>query len=147
LLDQQYLKAVNVSTVHSVQGAQAPVVIFDPVFGTDRLLTGQDGGRLINVALSRAQSKLILLLSAADLANPLFAQMASIVQRRANRAAKPIADVLVRPKYITRAVGERVYIGTQVGEITRFSRDGADMWAVMESSKEEFFFNTADWRG
>lgn len=146
MLVRHDLKSIMVSTVHSVQGAEAPVVIFDPVNGSDEFLMNQVGRQLINVALSRAQSKLILALSPGDLANPLFSQMLNFHQSRSNRAVKPIAQVLADPNYITRGVGERVYINSQLCEIIRFSRSGAIMWLVIESSRKEIFVTTDDFR-
>lgn len=139
-------KGVRVSTVCSEQGAEASVVIFDPVSGCHEMSSGPEGQQSINVALSRAKSKLILTLSAADMTNPLFAQIRDIVGRQADRDIKPIAEVLSHPNYITGAVGERVYIDEQVGEITRFSSDGRLMWAVMEDLGVEVRFPTKNFR-
>jgi superfamily I DNA and/or RNA helicase len=86
LLEQFHLyelPLIKVSTVHGSQGSEAPFVIFDPVRGCDEFLRNRIGRQLINVALSRAQAKLIVMLSREDLQNPLFAQMQAIVERSA----------------------------------------------------------------
>jgi hypothetical protein len=62
----QQLKAAGldekiVSTVHRAQGSERLVVIFDPVRPSSEFLNGPEGERLINVAISRAQARLFLL--------------------------------------------------------------------------------------
>jgi superfamily I DNA and/or RNA helicase len=57
-----------VGTIHQFQGSEADVIIFDLVDGPGRpdlgrLLTGDTGIRLINVMITRARGKLILLLN------------------------------------------------------------------------------------
>ena len=117
MLDEAGFKQVRVSTVHSVQGSEAEIVIFDPVDGTLPFLMNEIGGPVVNVAISRATSKLILMLSESDLTNPLFAQMDEIVNRHANRPIKPIFEVLSFPGCEISAVGQRVSIGKVWGEI------------------------------
>jgi hypothetical protein len=64
--------SVPVTTVHRAQGSERKVVIFDPVFGAGDFLNCEEGFRLINVAFSRAQGKLIVLLSQGDSVNPML---------------------------------------------------------------------------
>jgi superfamily I DNA and/or RNA helicase len=57
---------VEVGTIHQFQGSEADIVIFDLVDGPGRaglgkLLRGDTGVRLVNVAISRARGKLIVL--------------------------------------------------------------------------------------
>lgn len=57
---------LDVGTVHQFQGSEADVVIFDMVDGAGRatlgaLLKGDTGRRLVNVAITRARGKLIVL--------------------------------------------------------------------------------------
>lgn len=67
LLREAALKQkVEVGTIHQFQGSEADVVVFDMVDGPGRakpgqLLMGDTGLRLINVAISRARGKVILL--------------------------------------------------------------------------------------
>ena len=146
LLGQYHLNEVRVCTANSMQGAEASVIIFDPVDGLNDFLMKGTFRQLINVALSRAKAKLILTLSAKDLTNPLFAQMQKIVQKHANRAIKPLHLVLDNPKYITTAVGERVVIDNQVCEITRFSSCGREMWVVVEATSQEVLIDARKMR-
>jgi superfamily I DNA and/or RNA helicase len=85
-LDDHGLYSVNTSTVHRTQGTERQVVIFDAVDGTSDFLSTDSAKRLINVALSRAQAKLILLFSETDRQNDLLRSISDIVERQqANR--------------------------------------------------------------
>jgi len=56
---------IAAGTVHAFQGAEADIIIRDLVDSRDqpigRLYRGDTGNRLVNVAISRAQGKLILI--------------------------------------------------------------------------------------
>lgn len=67
------LPRVSVSTVHRAQGGERLVVLFDPVLGRSPFLRGEAGAHLINVAMSRAQARLVLFLAEEDKSNPHFA--------------------------------------------------------------------------
>lgn len=142
LLRAENFTMVRVDTVHRAQGIQALVVVFDPVDGMNSFLLEENGRKLINVALSRSQAKLILMLSTRDLSNPMFAHMLRVVHAHADRLVKPIAQVLSEPDFLTSAVGERVVINGQVGEIIRFCRTGAMIWVVMEATGLETMRDT-----
>lgn len=133
---------VKVDTVHRSQGIERPVVIFDPMDGAHDLLKKHKGKQLINVAMSRAQSKLIMLLSKRDIQNSIFAQIVEIVENHTKRPTEPIAQVLSDPRFLTSAIGKRVDIQGQVADITRFSRDGEIMWVDMENTGIENYFDT-----
>ena len=60
---------VDVFTVHRAQGAERRVVIFDPVRPDSRFLQGEEGRRLLNVAMSRAQGQLIVMMPPGYLEN------------------------------------------------------------------------------
>ena len=66
LRDHNLKQKVEIGTIHQFQGSEADVVIFDMVDGPGRsklgqLLVGDTGLRLVNVAISRARGKFILL--------------------------------------------------------------------------------------
>jgi hypothetical protein len=67
---------VPVSTVHRAQGTEKRIIVFDPVDGGGRFLFCAEGNRLINVAFSRAQARLVVMLSYGDAVNPKLACMA-----------------------------------------------------------------------
>lgn len=70
---RQECKGVTVSTVHKAQGSERRTIVFDPVDGTSSFLLGDEARRLVNVAMSRAEARLVVMLSEADRQNPLFA--------------------------------------------------------------------------
>jgi DNA replication ATP-dependent helicase Dna2 len=73
------LSSIKVSTVHAAQGSERHTIIFDPVKGDSWFLRKPDvGPRLINVAVSRAQGCLILLLSRGDCEHPILASLYNI---------------------------------------------------------------------
>ncbi len=80
LLERIGISKVKVRTVHSSQGTECHTVIFDPVDGSSAFLRTEAARRLVNVALSRAQARLILLLSDDDRRNPLFAEVAGTIE-------------------------------------------------------------------
>jgi hypothetical protein len=67
---------ITVSTVHRAQGTEKKIIIFDPVDGAGKFLYCQEGNRLINVAFSRAQAQLHVLLSSGDAINPKLTPLA-----------------------------------------------------------------------
>src|SRR6185312_4272747 len=73
---------VRVSTIHKAQGSECHTVIFDPVFSTGTKLLGdpEEGLRLINVALSRAKARLIVILSAGDAKNETLRRVAQVIR-------------------------------------------------------------------
>jgi hypothetical protein len=78
---------VRVSTVHRAQGSEYHTVIFDPVIATGERLLGHpvEGPRLINVALSRAKARLVVILSVGDYANESLRRIAHVISGRDNR--------------------------------------------------------------
>jgi DNA replication ATP-dependent helicase Dna2 len=74
------LHGVRVSTVHKVQGKEAKVVLFDPVLGTHPFLKTEEARRLLTVAFSRAEAKLVMVASEADLTNPILQQLAQMAR-------------------------------------------------------------------
>jgi DNA replication ATP-dependent helicase Dna2 len=69
------ISGIDVNTVHRAQGSERHTVIFDPVDAASGFLQDENGHRLINVALSRAQARLIVLLSETDRRHPVFARI------------------------------------------------------------------------
>ncbi len=74
-LNQAGFREVAVSTVHRTQGSAKKVVIFDVVDGRHPFLQTEEAKRLLTVAFSRAEAKLLVLASKRDLAHPIL-QMA-----------------------------------------------------------------------
>jgi DNA replication ATP-dependent helicase Dna2 len=140
-------EAVRVSTVHRAQGSEAPVVLFDPADGRQPFLQTEEAQRLINVALSRAQAKVVLYLSAGDLGNPL---LAPIVQRQrlANdgRPVIPLISLAATADFPANALGLRVAAGRHVGEVSRVSPDGRQLWLINERTGASQVIDAEFWR-
>ena len=66
-----------VSTVHRIQGLERHSVIFDPVCPSSEFVSDAGGMRLINVALSRAKSRLIVLMQRDWIENRFLQSLAS----------------------------------------------------------------------
>lgn len=75
-------KEIRVSTIHRSQGSESKIVIFDPVDASSKFLSRDEGKRMINVAVSRAQAHVIVVINKTDLQNPWLAQMARLAAAR-----------------------------------------------------------------
>lgn len=75
MLRRDAARATRVSTVHRSQGSESKIVIFDPVEAGGTFLNSPSGRRLINVAASRAQAHLIVIVNESDLKNPWIKTM------------------------------------------------------------------------
>lgn len=139
-------ESVRVSTVHRAQGSEAPVVLFDPADGAQPFLQGEEAQRLLNVALSRAQAKLVLFVSPADAAGALLAPLVRKLRlARDERAAEPLEDWARQPGFPANAIGRRVAAGRHVGEVVRASADGSQFWLVNAKTGVEQRFDTGFW--
>lgn len=147
-LSARKIKHVKVSTVHRAQGSEAAFVIFDPVDGANRFLLTDDARRLINVALSRAQAKIILLLSPSDRDNPVFGQIWNMARLSSDeRPITPIAELVSQPGFPSHVVGRRVAIGEHVGEVSRVASDTSKIWMINECTGTEQCFLVSYLRG
>ncbi len=140
-------ETVKVSTVHRAQGSEAPVVLFDPADGAQPFLQTEEARRLVNVALSRAQAKVVVYLSPADAANPLLAPLLQRLRLAGDaRAVVPLLDLARQPDFPTNALGQRVSAGRHSGEVSRISPDGQQFWLINERTGAEQLFDTGFWR-
>jgi superfamily I DNA and/or RNA helicase len=79
-LRRKGISAVKVSTVHRAQGSECHTVIFDSVLASTEFLNNDDKGpRLLNVALSRAQARLVIVASRGDLQNRWLQRIANAI--------------------------------------------------------------------
>ncbi len=140
-------ESIRVSTVHRAQGSEAPVVLFDPADGAQPFLHGEAAQRLLNVALSRAQAKLVLFVSAADAASPLLAPL--VRRLRLAGDARPVTPLLTlarEPGFPANALGRRVSAGRHEGEVVRLSPDGRQFWLVNARTGAEQLIDVDFWR-
>jgi hypothetical protein len=136
-----------VSTVHRAQGSEAPVVFFDPADAAQPFLQTEAALRLLNVALSRAQAKVLVYLSRRDAEQPLLAPLVQRLRLAADgREALPLERLAAQPDFPANALGRRVMAGRHRGEIVRVSPDGRQFWLVNERSGATQLFDTAFWR-
>lgn len=84
MLHSAGLKHVKVTTVHRAQGSEKHTVLFDVVDGSSPFFDAI-AERLVNVAVSRAQARLVLLMSEADMANRVLREVAAFVSARMER--------------------------------------------------------------
>jgi hypothetical protein len=139
--------AVKVSTVHRAQGSETPVVLFDPVDGAQPFLRTEEAGRLINVALSRAQAKVVVYLSPGDLTNPMLAPILQRLRLAGDqREAVPLIELAGLPGFPGNAVGLRVVAGRHTGEVSRVSQDGREFWLVNERTGLEQLMDASFWQ-
>lgn len=130
-------KRVKVSTVHRAQGSECHTVIFDPALGNTPFLQTEDAPRLINVALSRAQARLVVLLSPDDRVNPLFNRLYNVIENMDRFSeAIPIGQFALRSDFPYCAVNKAVQIGNKVGRVTEVVEDGKK-FVLMEFSTGE----------
>ncbi|MFG6465728.1 DEAD/DEAH box helicase [Roseateles sp. BYS87W] len=140
-------EAVRVSTVHRAQGSEAPVVLFDPADGAQPFLHGEEAQRLLNVALSRAQAKLVLFVSPADAASPLLAPLMQRLRLAGDvRVGVPLEVLARQPGFPGNALGQRVRAGRHEGEVVRVSADGHQFWLVNARTGAEQLIDAAFWR-
>lgn len=138
---------VRVSTVHRAQGSEAPVVFFDPADGTQPFLQTEEARRLLNVALSRAQAKVVIYLSSADLTNEVLAPIVHRMRLAGDpREAAPLLELAKADDFPFNTKGRRVAAGRLVGEVDRIAPDGARLWVINEKSGNEVPIDAAFWR-
>jgi DNA replication ATP-dependent helicase Dna2 len=140
-------ESVKASTVHRAQGSEAAVVLFDPADGTQPFLQSDEARRLLNVALSRAQAKVVMFLSSADTTNPLLAAVAQRLRLAGDaRQAIPLLQLAAARDFPCNAIGRRVQAGRHTGEVSRASPDGRQFWLVNEKTGAEQPIDVAFWR-
>jgi hypothetical protein len=138
---------LRVSTVHRAQGSEAPVVLFDPADGSQPFLHGEEAQRLLNVALSRAQAKLVLFVSPADAASPLLAPLMQKLRLAGDtRAVTPLLELARQTGFPANALGQRVSAGRHEGEVARISADGRSFWLVNARTGAEQLIDVEFWR-
>lgn len=143
-LRERGVKGVKVSTVHRAQGSESPIVFFDPADGASPFLATEEAKRLINVALSRAQAKIVILLSPADRENPILGRLWHRDRLGGLDAdVRDIRDLIAAPGFPQSAVGLRVAIGRHVGEVSGVSRDGTQIFFRNRETGAEQIFDVA----
>lgn len=151
------VRGVAVSTVHRAQGSECHTIIFDPVAGSNAFLQTEDAPRLINVALSRAKARLVVLLSAGDLANPTLKSIHTVIQNVAvilqndgirpnkqqrNRHVSLILDKGFPKNAVNKEIGIKSIRGDIVGRVKEVSADGKEFTLFVYATGEVKKFKT-----
>jgi DNA replication ATP-dependent helicase Dna2 len=109
-LKSRQIRRIRVTTAHRIQGQEEHTIIFDPVHGDCDFLKDEQAPRLLNVALSRAKARLVILLSEKDKENPWLAQIDSLVnggtEPSINLVGRPICELIKDPRFPTSCVGQ-----------------------------------------
>jgi DNA replication ATP-dependent helicase Dna2 len=143
LVKQQLAKAgirgVKVSTVHRAQGGEFRVVIFDPVEGENKFLHTEEARHLVNVAISRAQAKIVIFLSKGDLSNPLFQQIHSVIELAGSEeAVAPIAEFLDRPDFPECVINKHVRIANHIGKVIEVNKGELTITNLQSGARQSF---------
>lgn len=113
---------VTVSTVHRAQGSEYHTIIFDPVIASGEKLLGdpEEGPRLINVALSRAKARLIIIMSRGDRANEYLRRIAHSISGEGQfDEAVPLNEIAILDGFPAKFLGRIVRWEKYVGPIER----------------------------
>jgi hypothetical protein len=143
LLNEKLMTAagsrVLVSTVHAAQGTEHHTVIFDPVKGNGGLLKGEDGERIINVALSRSQAAFYMPLSPIDCENPILSRIYELATGRPSphtwridQALARACQIILEPGFPLTAIGRQIRVpvndDTLEGTVSGVSPDGSSFY-------------------
>lgn len=130
MLAARKVRGISVSTVHRSQGSERRTVIFDPVDGAGDFLSGAEGDRLINVAISRAQSQVIAYLSKEDLKNETLRRISVLAgaggqgNKTGGEAALSLKSFSHQSDFPRCVVGKIVAIGATIGNVIGLEKGG-----------------------
>lgn len=119
-LRRRHISDVKVSTVHRAQGSESHTVIFDAVMVNNDFFDERMGGpTLINVALSRAKARLVLIASASDLEYEWIARVSTVLEHQdePRDAALPLEEIVFDDRFPASFVGTVVRFKDWVGSI------------------------------
>jgi len=119
-LRRRNISRVKVSTVHRAQGSECHTIIFDAVLASSKFLDNDENGpRLLDVALSRAQARLVIVASHGDLQNRWLRRIANVIGGRngAGDDALAIEAVIFKKDFPLGQTGLIVRYRDIVGEV------------------------------
>ncbi len=105
-------------------------MFFNPVDGDSKFLRTDDARRLVNVAVSRAKARLVVCLSKGDRKNPLFGQLAALIDKEdgaalpEGRSIEKLVGLYDFPKC---CVGVTIRTRSLVGKVLRLENQG-NIW-------------------
>ena len=137
-------RQVAVSTVHRAQGRECHTVLFDPVQGDSPFLQTESAEQLINVALSRAQARLVVFLSPEDQKNPLLRRLVDIIEYLDTSVQPiPIQQFALQPDFPDCALAHLVQIGDVIGKVVEVNRGGGKFALIDVKTGKRRPFRTA----
>ena len=125
-LKRDNLNKVAVRTVHGAQGSEQHTVIFDPVMGENPFLLTEEAERLINVALSRAEARLILVISESDKTNSILKQLVDVIElSKIEQKGQRIhfASVALDPDFPNKFIGQIIEFPRCTGMLEGILKD------------------------
>ncbi len=132
---------VAVSTVHRAQGSERDIIVFDCVHASNPFLNSPEGNRLLNVAMSRAKRRLIMLWSEGDLGNPTIRKIVEVLgSQRMSGTVRDVASLCRRGDFPECAIGKTVRIGDSVCTFLRLDADGRKLIGIDSSTGGERSF-------
>ncbi len=118
-------KRYRARTVHKSQGSEFHTVIFDPVDATNKFLMSDGAKRLLNVALSRAEARVVVILNDADIKNPLFEQILNLSENQhLKQHAINISELINKDDFPKCALGKVIQIKNNIGKAIRIEFEG-----------------------
>lgn len=119
-------------TVHKSQGSEFHTVIFDPVKANHNFLDNDNGKRLINVALSRAKARLIILSREGDENNDIFKHILNfntitnekIKFKNVKREIFEIANLILNVDFPENCLNKTINFETRIGKVIRIDQKG-----------------------
>lgn len=131
LLRERQCAGVTVSTIHRSQGGEWHTVIVDPVDGGCTFYEDVGARRLVNVAISRAKARLILVLSREDCRNPIWDTIRRLVESVSATGLTRIEELVRGANFPDNAVNLTIQIGDLVGTVRAVVPDGTERWLVV----------------
>lgn len=135
---------VKVSTIHRAQGSEAHTVIFDAVDGASPFFD-EVGERLVNVAISRAQARLIVLMSASDEESRVLRRIAEVIRMRQSigagkkaQAAPPLSQWMRTPGFPMSSIGQRVAVAGFVGIVEEADATNISLRDSVSGARKQF---------
>jgi DNA replication ATP-dependent helicase Dna2 len=95
------------STVHRAQGSERRLVLFDPVCPTAEFVSNEEGMRLVNVAFSRAECRLIVMLQRGWERHPVLRALAAI-HRPVTLDPQAVDDLLLAAQRLALPAQQRI---------------------------------------
>ena len=118
---QQNGHTIEVNTIHRAQGTERHTIIFDVTHGDCKFMKNYEALNMMNVALSRAKARLIIIASKKDRENPIIKQIASSLSGDTGSVISSIGEYVKLESYPGCLMGKTIYMPhiSFAGKVTR----------------------------